>query len=229
MLLSNGGLAVNVLGSHWFPTRCMSMIPLILASLAAAFGPVSHDSVKVVADLPTDVLEVGGEYEFVISADFGESLSASEAGIPAPILQIAVPKSVKLLGKELKTYAELKQNEFLEEPYERLLKNLPATIRFKLVRKPKRDDHFSLNFLAYTTGASSDAGFLRRRLILPVAPNATSSVADSSPSDWGKTKTLQIGDKAKNFKLTDADGHKIVLKDYKGEKNVIVTTYRAFW
>ena len=208
------------------------MILLILASLTTAFGPVSHESVKVIANLTADALEVGGEYEFVISADFGDHLSPSAAGIPAPILQIAVPKSVKLLGKELKTYDELAKNEFLEEPYERLLKDLPATIKFKLVRKPKRDDHFSLNFLAYIAGDSSDsggAGFLRRRLTLPVAPRATSSVADPSRSDWGKTKTLQIGDKAKSFKLTDSEGKKVRLADYKGEKNVIVTTYRAFW
>jgi len=202
---------------------------LLLAPLMAAVGPIPDEAVKVSAHLTADALEVGGEYEFVVDVEIAEGVSTSEAGVPAPILQIKVPKSVKLLGKELTTYKELSKNEFLEEPYERLLKELPATVKFKVVRRPKSKDHFSMNVLAYLAGGSKGSGFFRRRLELAVSPGATATMADPTETDWGKTKTLQIGDKAKKFRLTGADGETVSLKDFKGKKNVIVTTYRAFW
>ena len=45
-----------------------------------------------------------------------------------------------------------------------------------------------------------------------------------APSD-----VLQIGDRADAFTLARADGTTISLADYKGKKNVLITTYRAFW
>ncbi len=48
-------------------------------------------------------------------------------------------------------------------------------------------------------------------------------------SKWGKNQLLKIGDKAAAFMLPRADGEKVGLKQYRGKKNVIVTTYRAHW
>lgn len=40
-----------------------------------------------------------------------------------------------------------------------------------------------------------------------------------------KQKPLQEGDKAPEFKLTDAEGNKVALSDFKGKKNVVLYFY----
>ena len=67
----------------------------------------------------------------------------------------------------------------------------------------------------------------RRR---PVAAYARAKEADRNASDWGENKRrLQLGDKAALFELPRADGSTVPLAQYLGRKNVLVTTYRAFW
>ena len=52
----------------------------------------------------------------------------------------------------------------------------------------------------------------------------------ATTSKWGvDEKLLQIGDKATDFVLPRADGSEVALEPYLGEKNIIVTTYRAHW
>lgn len=200
------------------------LLPAVLA------GAASDDSVRVSATISAAALEVGKEYELVVNVEVGEDGSASSAGIPSPLLQILVPASVELVGKELKTRQELSQNEFLQAPFERALSELPAKIPFKIIKEPAGEDAFYLNVLAYVTPSKdAPATFLRRRLSLPVSANATSSEVSPTLSDWGKSKALQIGDKAGGFKLRSAAGGKVSLKSFRGKKNVVVSTYRAHW
>lgn len=206
----------------------MSLLFLLPAVMAA--GADSDDSVRISATIPVAVLEVGKEYEFVLNVELGEGGSASSAGIPSPLLQILVPPSVELVGKVLETRKELRQNEFLQAPFERALSELPAKIPFKLVKQPTGEDVFYLNVLAYVTPSpDAPATFLRRRLALPVSANATASEVNPVPSDWGVGKELQIGDQAGGFKLPSAAGGKVSLKSFRGKKNVVVSTYRAHW
>ena len=150
--------------------------------------------------------------------------------MPAGILQIDPPKSVKLIGQVLKTKRELGGNEYLRAPFEMQVGDSTTRIKFKLTRKPKAKDRFVINYVAYIGSESDeDQWFVRRRLELPLAPQAVASPTSPDESDWGAGKLLQIGDKAKPLKLSRADGSKVSLRDFKGEKNVIVTTYRAFW
>jgi len=164
----------------------------------------------------------------VIDLHWGKDVSASGAGLPAPILQIDVPKCVTLSGKPLTEYRELARNEFLQEPYERLINDNPLSVAFVLNRAPASDDAFALNVIAYVE-RNGEKYFVRRRVALPVAPGATGRVAATERSNWGVENTLNIGDKADGFTLPRADGSTVSLDDYLGKTNVIVTTYRAFW
>ena len=65
--------------------------------------------------------------------------------------------------------------------------------------------------------------------MLPLEPGATATEGSANESDWGKGDFLKIGDKAEPFELPRADGSTLSLGEYLGKKNVIVTTYRAFW
>ena len=49
-------------------------------------------------------------------------------------------------------------------------------------------------------------------------------------SSWGLDgKLLQIGDRTVDFELASADGSTVRLRDYIGDKAVIVATCRGFW
>ena len=204
------------------------MISLICICVSLAAAP--DDTFSVSARIDAGSLEVGKEYDIVIEWNVAEGLSPGAAGVPAPILQIDAPRVIQLSGKVLRDRRELSQNEFLQAPYERLLKDSPARIGFKLRKEPGSDDSIGLNILAYLgSEESGEARFVRRRLELQIAPNASATDADPANSHWGKNQLLTIGDKAAGFKLPRANGEKVTLKQYRGKKNVLVTAYRAHW
>lgn len=205
------------------------MIPLICicAALAAA---TPDEAFTVSARIDAESLVKGQTYDIVIDWSVAEGLSPGGAGVPAPILQIDAPRAIQLSGKVLRGHRELSQNEFLQAPYERLMKKPQVRIGFTLRKEPGSEDSIGLNILAYVgSEESGEAAFVRRRLELRIAPNASSTDAEATNSAWGKNKLLKIGDKAATFKLPRADGEKIGLKQYRGKKNVLVTTYRAHW
>ncbi len=205
----------------------MISLIFICASPAAA---TPDGAFSVSATIDAGSLVTGQEYDIVIDWKVAEGLSPGGAGVPAPILQIDAPRAIQLSGKVLRDHRELAQNEFLQAPYERLLKESPARIGFKLRKEPGSDDSIGLNILAYIGyGESGEARFVRRRLELRLAPNATATPAESTNSKWGKNQLLEIGDKAATFRLPRADGEKVGLQQYRGKKNVLVTTYRAHW
>lgn len=202
---------------------------LILVPMLFGSTPPSNDEVTINARIEADRLEVGQEYEIVLDVRFKTDLSASEAGMPAPILQIQAPQSVRLSGKVLSSHKELSRNEFLHAPFERLIENASSRVLFTLVREPAPEDQFSLNVLAYVSNGK-ETSFIRQRLTLPVRASATSKEADPNSSAWGANeRLLQLGDKAALFELRRADGATVSLAQYLGKKNVVVTTYRAFW
>ena len=207
----------------------MTYLPLLLIVASLQAGELPDEPIGITATLDATSLEVGVEYEIILELYPGEA-STSEAGIPAPFLQIDVPPSVKLSGPVLETYTELSRNEFLQEPYERLLKQLPARIGFQLIAPPGPEETIGLNVIAYLEGPDGEKLFLRRRLELPLTPGAEAVAGDVNDSSWGTDETLlQIGDRAAPFELPRADGTIVALESYLGEKNIIVTTYRAFW
>ncbi|MCH8149077.1 MAG: hypothetical protein IH987_14025 [Planctomycetes bacterium] len=206
------------------------MTQILVGMIVLATVGVPDDLAEVSARIAADRLVVGESYEMIIDISLRDGYSASVAGIPAPLLQIEVPSCVVLKGKVLKGHRELARNEYLREPFERMLSELPARIGFDLKKKPGPNDAFGLNILAYVGATSGDdAFFVRRRLNLKVAGGAKAEVGESGVSTWGKEKLLQLGDEAAPFKLPKADGKKVDLAKYRGKKSVIVTTYRAHW
>lgn len=217
------------------------MIPLLLTALASVQEPMPPatargpaDAVRVTARIAArdgvERLAVGEEHALVLEVDWAGA-SAGESGVPAPILQIDVPPSVELVGEELTTYDQLKRNEFLMEPWERLVERFPATIRFRLVAEPAADETIGLVVLAYvSTEPGVDDAFLRRRVELPVQAGAVARPGDDADSSWGPDEELYaIGDRVEPFDLPRADGTRLDLSQRLGAGNVIVTTYRAHW
>ena len=204
-----------------------------LAALMA-LGAVPPDAMSVSASIDAKRLRRTGEYEIVLDIEIAEGWSATDSGIPSPILQIEVPDSAKLSGRVIDSYKALSRNEFLMEPFERLVTPGSTTISFKVRKSIKKSaktgESFGLSVLAYLK--SPDDGksyFVRRRVELPLAPKAVSVAGDATDSRWGVQDTLHIGDKADDFSLPRADGSTRTLSEYLGKKNVIVTTYRAHW
>ena len=190
--------------------------PLDEPELAAA--PRLADSIRISAHLMTAELEVG----------LIEGVSISDAGIPAPLLQIDLPPSIELEGKVLETYDELAANGFLNAPFERVLEEVPATVRFKLKSEPKANETIGLNITGYVTGKDGAKGFLRRRLELPLEAESSALEVDARKSTWGiNRELLQIGDRAPDFTLPRADGSELSLSHYLGQSKILVSTYRA--
>lgn len=205
------------------------MPQLVLFLALACIGPVDTDAFSVRVTLDAGNLEVGGKYELEIFVEMAKGWSSSEAGMPAPILQIRAPACVKLEGEVLHGQRDLSRNEYLFAPYERLIKNNEAHVEFTLVNAPSADDHFALNVVAYVGTDDEEQRFIRKRIVVPIAANASGSEVAVTSSVWGDHGTLEIGDKAVAFSLPRADGSTLDLSSYLGKKNVIVTTYRAFW
>ena len=205
----------------------VSITCLVATALAATATP--DDTFSVAARMPDGPLTVGATFEINVTYQVAPETSAAAAGIPAPLLQIQPGDSVELIGDVLRTRKQLSRNEFLEAPFERLLKKEKTAIPFKLVSKPSSEDAMEFNVVAYLTDAGGEQWFVRKRLRLPLRGGAVSESVAHSYSDWGRTPTLQIGQKAKAFRLVAADGETVALADYLGHKNVVVTTYRAHW
>ena len=208
------------------------MFDLSLAvAMCLTMQETNSNMINVSATLDAKTLVVGQAYEIQLTASLAEGWSASAAGIPKPILQIDVPESVQLSGKVLSGHRELSRNEFLQAPYERTIEIGSNVVEFTLTSEPSADDRIGLNIIAYVRhGEDEDAFFVRKRLELPLQPDATAQGGDSSNSNWGSEgRGLQIGDHAKLFALPRADGSTVTLDDYLGKTNIILTTYRAFW
>lgn len=206
-------------------TSLFVLWPLLLPAAG-----MPRDVVRVSAHIDADRLEVGQEYALVLDVRLKDGWSSSGSGVPNAILQIKVPRSVELVGKVLKTPKELGRNEYLRAPFERLIKDNPTRVMFKLLGKPRKKDGLRFNILAYVHHeGTDDYAFIRRRYKIRLKPEARASRISPRRSDWGVGKELQLQDKAVSFKLPRADGTRLSLKKYLGKKNVVVTTYRAFW
>ncbi len=205
------------------------MLQVLVIPLLFAAAPLPDDAVYLKARIRNAEIEVGQTYDISFQYGLKKGLNGGSAGMPNPILQIKAPASVTLTGDVLTTQKELSKNEFLQAPFERLVKGKKTKIGFTLDSEPQPGEEFSLTFIAYVRGRNEQFHFVRRRLTLSLAPKAKSAKAPPTPSNWGEVDTLQIGDKADPFELPKADGTKVVLTDYLGKKNIIVTTYRAHW
>ncbi len=206
------------------------MIPSIIVLAAVLGAGAPADAVKVTAKIMNQSWGPGEGGQIVIEVTTAKGWSTTETGLAAPLLQIKVPPSVKLLGKVLTSMTELKENEFIYSPYEKLLKDSRTRLPFTLEKLPDESETIGLTVLGYVSKKGDKIGyFFRERLELPLKSQATASEVDATDSTWGTLDVLQIGDKADDFELTSLEGETVSLSQYLGKKNVIVSTYRAFW
>lgn len=208
---------------------------LVTISLVAmlAIGEVPPEALSASASIDGKRLRRNAEYEITLEIETAPGWSATDSGVPNPLLQIDVPESARLSGRVIDSFQALSRNDFLMEPYERLVDKPVIVIPFKPTRHITKagdgDESFGLNILAYLKSPDGETHFVRRRLELPLAPKAVAESGDANKSNWGVEDTLDIGEKADDFTLPRADGSTVSLSDYIGKKNVIVTTYRAHW
>ena len=208
-----------------------ALVPLSVA-VAAPPTPVDNpaDAVRASANLLASELTVGQRYEIAVELELEDGTSLSDAGVPAPFLQLDVPAGVELEGKVLDSYRDLARNGFVNAPYERMLSELPAKIAFTLTDTPAKDATIGMNIVGYVTNAAGEQGFLRRRLELPLEAGAAALEVPATRSTWGKDETrLQIGQSVKELVLPRADGSELALSSLLGEKNLLLVTYRAHW
>ena len=196
--------------------------------------PVLHSQapeVTVQARIAADGLVAGESYAVDVSVELPAALSSKSSAAAALFLQLDVPPSIELLGDHPTEYDELAENEFLQEPYERLLEGDAARIPFRYVGGGDAGT-LGISVLGYLRDAETgEERFLRRRVELPVKAGAEAVPGDARDSSWGEDpELLQIGDEAPSFEALLVDGTgRFTLDEVLGRENVIVTTYRAFW
>ena len=206
------------------------LVTAIMMTAHPAATPAPDDLMTITAKMPEGPLVSGEEYAFTLSVEIKKGIAVRKAGLPAPILQLDVPSSVRLAGKVLTEQGELAKNEFLHAPFERLVDESPAKIVFRLVGDPAADDRIAFNVLAYLKGKTeAEFRFVRKRFELPIRGGAEAVAVDPAVSTWGDNEFLRIGARAAPFSLPSAAGPKVSLESYLGRKNVLVTTYRAHW
>lgn len=193
--------------------------------------PWHEPDVRVLARLEAERLVVGESYAARVSVELPASLSSESSAARALFVQLDAPASIELLGERPTGYDALAANEFLQEPFERLLEGDAATIPFRYLGG---DDAGSLGIvvLGYLRDAATgEERFLRKRVELPVKARAEGVPGDASDSSWGDDpELLQIGDVAPSFDAALVDGTgRFTLDEVLGRETVIVTTYRAFW
>lgn len=164
----------------------------MLLTLCAAVSPFllpPEEAVRFEARLdlrPTGEQPAAGDRaEIRVELAWPDTVSASEAGLPAPILQLDVPACARLTEEHVTGYRALSRNEFLEAPYERLVRDTTASIPLELVAPPAEGDTVGLVLVAYVSDPAGErVRFLRRRIELPLAPGATSRAGDDLDSSW---------------------------------------------
>lgn len=204
------------------------MLEIMFSLLALMPAGLPEGAVRITAEMGKRSLKVGGQSSFSVSATFAPALSATDAGIPHPIVQFDLPEGVELTGPKPKDFRAFAKDEFLSKPYEMLLDSRRQAVRFKVTEELPEGATIGINLIAYVSDGD-DTAFARRRVELPLVPGAVARRGEPSTSKWGDFPTLHIGDEAPDFSLPQHTGEKVTLSDFRGKKNVLVTTYRAHW
>lgn len=200
----------------------------MLSFLALLPAGLPEGAARIKAEMGKRPLTVGSQSSFSVAATFAPGLSATEAGVPHPIVQFDVPKGVELTGPKPEDFRAFAKDEFLSKPYEMLLDRRRQAVRFKVTQEMAEHATIGINLIAYVKDGD-ETEFVRRRAELPLVPGAVAEQVEARTSQWGDFPTLQVGDEAPDFSLPQSTGEKVTLSDFRGKKNVVVTTYRAHW
>jgi len=203
------------------------IIPMAICVALTGTAP-PEDVIKMDMRIDSAERKVGESMRLFVTVDLKEGWTGSAGKVPNFILQVDAPACVEMKGPRLEGVRNLSRNGFLRPPEEKMMEGRETSFEFKLTKAPGADDRFAVNLIGYATDAEqTDVWYVRRRMAL--AKGATATRIDESPSKWGIGNELELGDKAVPFKLPQADGTNVDLSQYLGKKNIIVSTYRAFW
>lgn len=194
-------------------------------------APLPADEVTIVATLEAESLTPGAEVGIFLDVHLPEGNTNDERAAPALFLQLDVPASLEPLGRRIETLDALLKNESVREPFERLLTENPTFVPFKVLATPGPHERIGLNVVGYVRPAEGAPYFLRRRVELDLKPGATERPTTAPDSTWTDGEgLLRIGARAPAVVLPTPDGKGTLdLGALIGHRNVLLTTYRAFW
>lgn len=202
-------------------------VVILLAFLAGSSPP--DDVLRARAHIDGRI-ERGSTAQLVVEIDVKDGWSIDKAGVTNAIVQAEVPDCVRLVGERAKTIKALARAGFIRGPEEQLAESSRTVFPFEVTSDCGQSDQFAINVLGYVSPPDgADAWFVRRRLMVAVADKAISHEADASTSNWGVGRELQLGEKAPLMALPRADGTMVDLDQQLGKKNIVITTYRAYW
>lgn len=169
----------------------------------------------------------------------GKGASSTDAGIPGFIVQLDPPKGLRLLGDPVVEFEELRDNEFLMEPWERLVTEESTEIGFKVEAGFDPSSTLGINVVGYVTSGDKGA-LLRRRFELRIENGAVAALGDPTDSSWGpfenvapEKRPLVIGDKAPGFTGPALGDGGVLAKGSLGDSldagPLVIATYRGHW
>ena len=220
------------------PTRLAGPLAAIGILSSAAWAQTSKphdpaaDALNVTARIAEAPAGPGALGSVTVTLEASDGWSITNAGLPGAVLQLDLPDGLTLAGDILTDHRALARNGFLHAPFERMVQLGDTSVEFSIDKDGSFDNGaLGINVVAYMRhNDAATAHFVRKRFELNIEPNAAATTVDSANTSWGDDRSgLQVGDKAKPFTLPRADGTNVDLNNYLGKKNIIVTTYRAFW
>ena len=164
--------------------------------------------------------------------------SLSDSGIPGWIVQLDVPDCVTLTGKRVLRFEELRDNEFLMEPWERLSEEPELVISLRVDADAEPAATLGINVLSYIAAApGTDDHFVRRRLELPLHANATARPGNAEDTRWGpfgaeseQPSPLAINDTMPALNLPRlGSSERWSSEGLFGTKATLLVTYRGHW
>ncbi|MCA9254894.1 MAG: hypothetical protein KDA33_04625 [Phycisphaerales bacterium] len=203
-----------------------TMIALASASIASA---PPAETLRASARLEGSLAE-GATARLVVRIDVNEGWTLGDAGLPNAVIQVDAPACARVVGERARDAKALSKSGFLRLPEERMADGAETAFEFRLNSAPGADDSFGINVLAYVSPPDgADAWFVRQRIAIPLRKDARSTPANAVTSRWSGDDGLQLGEKPELMKLPRADGSLVDLGEHLGRKNIVITTYRAFW
>lgn len=228
---------------HLTPFAALVLAPLQITDTGPTVkNPLDGVAIQIsISEVPSGSTPT----QATLSIELEEGLSGTDAGIPGFIVQLDPPAGLELVGEPVVKFEDLRDNEFLMEPWERIVEAGESRIEFKVTPEMAASATLGINVIGYV---ASDRGpekggkevFLRRRFELDLRGGAMAVLGDPMDSSWGPFESLPkeqqpliIGDKAPDFvgpTLTARGvGEDASLAAINGNGPLVLATYRGHW
>lgn len=180
----------------------------------------------------------GAPAQAVIELEPAPGVSTQSSGIPGCIVQLDTPPGVELLGERVLDFEALRDNEFLMEPWERLMDENHLTVPLRLTTDLAPNATLGINVVGYVaTSPGEDDAFFRQRWELPLKAGATALRGDGTQTSWGPfgketdaPAPLTIGEPVPAFRLPRLGSDRPWSSDeVLGSQPALIVTYRGHW